>query len=75
MNSAKIKIIIENIVFWFIFIIAVAVALWYIFGHSPSFEQSLITLLLGYFIKSSARNEMRFAKFGERLARIEEKLK
>ncbi len=45
------KINIYDILFWIIFIIAVITALWYIFGDSPTFEQTILILIAGFLFK------------------------
>lgn len=36
----------QDIILIILFIISVAIALWYIFGSSPTFEQSILILIL-----------------------------
>ena len=35
-----------DIIIWILFILAIAVGLWYIFGNSPTLEQTILTFLL-----------------------------
>ena len=35
-----------DIILWILFFLSLAVALWYLFGNSPSFEQSVIIFLI-----------------------------
>ena len=37
---------IRDIILWILFLTAIFVSLWYIFGNSPSFEQALIVLVI-----------------------------
>lgn len=37
---------IQDIILWILFIIAVIVGLWYLFGNSPTFEQAIIIFVL-----------------------------
>ncbi|MFH1430913.1 MAG: hypothetical protein ABIG37_00395 [Nanoarchaeota archaeon] len=45
------KFNIYDILFWIFFVIGVVYFLWYLFGDSPTFEQSLIILILGFILK------------------------
>jgi len=38
---------IGNIIIWILFILAVIVFLWYIFGKSPTFEQAILIFIAG----------------------------
>lgn len=42
---------IYDILFWIFFILAVAMALWYIFGNSPTIEQALLVLVITFLFK------------------------
>ena len=37
---------IRDVILWILFLTAVFVSLWYLFGNSPSFEQALIVLVI-----------------------------
>jgi len=37
---------IRDIILWLLFIVAIIVVAWYIFGNSPSFEQAMLVLIL-----------------------------
>ncbi len=41
----------EDVLFWIFVIISVGLFLRFIFGNSPSLEQSLLALLIGFVIK------------------------
>lgn len=45
------KFNIYDILFWIFFVIGVVYFLWYLFGDSLTFEQSLIILILGFVLK------------------------
>jgi len=40
------KIEIIDVIMWILFIIAIATGLWYLFGNSPTFEQSIVIFLI-----------------------------
>ena len=40
------KFTIKDIILIILFIISIAIALWYIFGNSPTFEQMILAFLL-----------------------------
>ena len=48
------KINIYEILFWIFFIIAIITALWYIFGDSPTIEQTLLILIITFLFKIQA---------------------
>ncbi len=37
---------IQDIIIWVLFILSILVALWYLFGNSPTFEQAILVLIL-----------------------------
>ena len=37
---------ISDIIIWILFILTLIIVLWYIFGGSPTFEQSILVLIL-----------------------------
>lgn len=37
---------IQDIIIWILFILSVIIFLWYIFGDSPTFEQTILVLIL-----------------------------
>lgn len=39
---------IENLIVWILFILAVIVSLWYIFGNSPTFEQAILSISIAF---------------------------
>jgi hypothetical protein len=41
----------EDILFWVMFVVAIAVVIWYFFGESPTLEQALLILTLTLVIK------------------------
>lgn len=45
---------IYDILFWVLFVISITVGLWYIFGHSPTFEQALLILIITFLFKIQA---------------------
>ena len=63
----KNKINIYEILFWIFFIIAIIMILWYIFGDSPTIEQTLLVLIITFLFKIQAdvfsnSSEMRIMK-------------
>ena len=36
----------KDIIIWILFLISIAVAFWYFFGNSPTFEQAILVFLL-----------------------------
>jgi sensor histidine kinase YesM len=36
----------QDIIIWILFILSIVVALWYLFGNSPTFEQAIIVFIL-----------------------------
>ena len=44
----------EDVLFWVLFILALFVVGWLIFGNSPTIEQALLFLILTLVIKNSA---------------------
>ena len=49
-NMQKIKI--EDVMFAILFILSIIFAVWYIFGKSPTLEQSLLVLITGFLVKN-----------------------
>ena len=37
---------IKDIIFWILVIISIVIVLWYLFGNSPTFEQTILVLIL-----------------------------
>ena len=63
--------------FWVFFAIAVVTAIWYIFGDSPTFEQSILIVILPFVVNNTARTfklETDIKWIKKSLARIEEKI-
>lgn len=54
MNLGNLKLNILDILTWIFFILSVIFVLWYIFGNSPTFEQTLLIFILGVVITSFA---------------------
>ncbi len=50
----KNKINIYEILFWIFFIIAIIMILWYVFGDSPTIEQTLLILIITFLFKIQA---------------------
>ena len=50
----KNKINIYEILIWIFFIIAIIMILWYIFGNSPTIEQTLLVLIITFLFKIQA---------------------
>jgi len=44
-----------DIIIWILFIISIIVSLWYIFGHSPTFEQALLILIITFLFTINTR--------------------
>ncbi len=42
---------IEDIIFWIFLVIAIIFFLWFLFGRSPSIEQTLLVLVIGLVVK------------------------
>jgi len=40
------EIKVQDIILWILFIISLVIAIWYIFGNSPTFEQTILILIL-----------------------------
>ena len=36
----------QDIILWVLFFLSIAVALWYLFGNSPTFEQTILVFIL-----------------------------
>jgi hypothetical protein len=45
------KLRVIDILFWIFFILAIIFFFWYLFGGSPTFEQSLLALVISSIIK------------------------
>ncbi len=48
---------IQDIIIWILFIISVLIALWYLFGSSPTFEQAILVLILTLLITNIAETK------------------
>lgn len=62
---------IEEIIFWALFIVAIVVVLWYVFGNSPTLEQALLILILTLTFKNSL--DLRTVKVDLSYAKVEGK--
>ena len=45
------RINIYEVLFWIFFIISIIVVLWYLFGNSPTLEEALLILAIGFLFK------------------------
>lgn len=54
---------IGNIIIWILFILAVIVFLWYIFGKSPTFEQAILIFIAGISITTLVKVNVLETKF------------
>lgn len=54
---------IEDILLIIMFIIAIFVGLWYLFGNSPTFEQTVLVLMLSLVIASLVKVSVLNTKF------------
>jgi len=45
------KINFYDILLWIFFLFAVFIALWYLFGNSPTLEQALLLFIIGFMFK------------------------
>ena len=71
MDSLKI----QDIIIWILFILAIVVFLWFLFGDSPSFEQTILVLamtLLFTLGTKAIKNEVRIDSLERRFGKIEE---
>ena len=60
---------ISEIIFWILAVISIGVAGWYLFGNSPTFEQTILVLMLTVVFGIS----MKVAVIGEKVNSIERK--
>ena len=51
----KVRQIIEDVILIILFILAVGMIIWYIFGDSPTFEQTLIVAIIAYLFSLNTR--------------------
>jgi len=66
---------VQDIIIWMLFILALVVFLWFIFGDSPSFEQTIIVLAMTLLFTIGTkviRNEVRTNFLERRFGKIEE---
>ena len=59
----------KDIILWILFVIAIIISLWYIFGNSPTFEQAILVLILTILYGASAK----ISDVGSRLYSIEKR--
>ena len=57
----------KDLILWILFIIAVIVSLWYLFGNSPTLEEALLVLILTILYATSTK----ISDIGSRLNLIE----
>jgi len=55
-----------DIIVWILFMIALAVSLWFIFGNSPTFEQTILVLIVTFLFTLHAK----IISYGNRLDSI-----
>ena len=59
----------RDIIFWILVLISIAIALWYFFGNSPTFEQTLLVLILTVIFGMAVK----VAVIGEKMNSIEKR--
>jgi len=57
----------KDIILWVLFIIAISISLWYLFGNSPTLEEALLVLILTILYATSTK----ISDMGSRLGSIE----
>ncbi|MFH1592402.1 MAG: hypothetical protein ABIB47_03480 [Candidatus Woesearchaeota archaeon] len=45
----------QDIIIWILFIISIIVAIWYLFGNSPTFEQAILVFILTILFTNNAK--------------------
>jgi hypothetical protein len=60
---------IENIIIWILFILTIIIVLWFIFGNSPTFEQTILAVAITFLFTIGVK----IGGFGEKLNSIERK--
>jgi len=53
----------QDIILWVLFILSIAVALWYLFGNSPTFEQTILVFILTLLFTISSKISSLHAEF------------
>ena len=53
-NQERMKMEIQDVLFWLLFVVTVVVILWFILGKSPTLEQGLLILILTLVINNSS---------------------
>ena len=48
------KLNISEILFWIFFVLAIIFFFWFVFGDSPTFEQTLLIFILGFVVTNYA---------------------
>ena len=54
----------QDIIIWVMFIISVFVALWYLFGNSPTLEEAILILIVTFLITNILDTREMKVKFG-----------
>ncbi len=65
---------ISDIIIWILFILTLIMVFWYIFGNSPSFEQTLLVLIINLLFTLSTRLvrvDMKIKMLEKRFTRLE----
>ena len=65
---------IDNIIVWVLFILAVIVSIWYIFGNSPTFEQAILSISIAFLFTLGLKvgaHESRLNSFERRFDSLE----
>lgn len=60
---------IEDIIIWILFILTIIIVLWFIFGNTPTFEQTILAIAITFLFTIG----IKLGGFGEKLNSIERK--
>jgi len=63
------KIKIQDIIIWISFILSIIIFFWYLFGNSPTFEQTILSITMTFIFAIS----FKMGGFGYRMNNIESK--
>ena len=66
---------VRDIIIWVLFVLAVIMAFWYVFGNSPTFEQAMLTLVITILFTISTKISdisSRLGLLGKRFTKLED---
>lgn len=64
---------IQDIILWILFLLSITITIWYLFGNSPSFEQTLIALAITLLFSTGTKvaiNSTKISYQGKELSKI-----